>query len=961
MRRPSVASAWRRAAFLLGLLVLLPGRPAQAQQAGQDTTRSREELIRDRLRRLGPLIRRDTSADTLAADSAAADSLRAAMEARPRIGAAQAPPVNLTGVQRDSLMLQLLELEGFRATEYKSERARFDTDSGRLVLQNNAEVTENGQLLKADSTITYWERRSLACALGNPEVSGSGTTTPISGDSLCYNTTSRVGVVRNARTTVSEGADWRIQGDFFVLDERYYGHDAIFTDCDREDPHYHFAAKDMKVLRGNVIVARNVTMKFGDVPVFWLPFFVQSLERGRQSGLLFPTFSVNDVVRTNSGYERRIEDVGFYWAINDYMGAELALDWFSNNWTALRGSLDYRVLNQFMQGGLTYRQFWESQGGRQFTLSTQNSWEPNERTRMNITANYATSSSFVRNNSFDPREINRSIDSNAGVSRRFGWGSVNLSASRQQYLSDNTTNLTLPALDLTFPSLTLFEALPGDEKWYSNVTWTGSANARVQSRGAGDNASLTRRDQRDVTGRASSSFNLGNFSLSQGVDFKENRLDPFALEEDTLQLGVGQRVERRLGWNTSISYQQRLIGTSTLTPQLSMRGELLEGDTTGGQRIAAPTRIEFGASLRTDVFGFWPGVGPVEGIRHKLSPSVTYTYSPEPTVTDRQRRLFSVGEIREQNRISVSLNQTIEAKLRQPPDTTGARADSAAAADSAQAGDRPRRIERNPAIQVLSLTTSAVAYDFVQAREEGDGFVTAQITNSITSDLLRGLQLSVTHDLFERQQPTAPLPPGQTPTLGDRTFKPALTQLTASFSLNSDSWLARMIGLGRREQRPDPRQQQDTLSRDTLPGGVQAGPSAQRAGEQFGMVGATRRQTRAPRGAVGTWNANFNYSLLRPRDGGAGQDNQQLTATVSFQPTENWSLNWNTGYSFSQGEFTDHVLTLTRTLHDWDANFDFVKAQNGRFSFQFRVALRANPDIKLDYEQRDRRPFGATR
>ena len=80
-----------------------------------------------------------------------------------------------------------------------------------------------------------------------------------------------------------------------------------------------------------------------------------------------------------------------------------------------------------------------------------------------------------------------------------------------------------------------------------------------------------------------------------------------------------------------------------------------------------------------------------------------------------------------------------------------------------------------------------------------------------------------------------------------------------------------------------------------------------------------------------------------------------LTANVTFQPTQNWNVAWNTGYSFTETHFTDHVLTLTRQMHDWDANFDFVKAQNGNFSFQFRVTLRANPDIKFDYEQRDRR------
>jgi hypothetical protein len=108
------------------------------------------------------------------------------------------------------------------------------------------------------------------------------------------------------------------------------------------------------------------------------------------------------------------------------------------------------------------------------------------------------------------------------------------------------------------------------------------------------------------------------------------------------------------------------------------------------------------------------------------------------------------------------------------------------------------------------------------------------------------------------------------------------------------------------------------------------------------------------RGAVGTWNASVDYSLFRPRgDGPAGTANQMVRGNVSFQPTENWTLRWTTGYSFTTTEFTDHVLTLTRTLHDWDANFDFVKAQNGNFSMQFRVHLRANPDVKLDYSQND--------
>ena len=77
-----------------------------------------------------------------------------------------------------------------------------------------------------------------------------------------------------------------------------------------------------------------------------------------------------------------------------------------------------------------------------------------------------------------------------------------------------------------------------------------------------------------------------------------------------------------------------------------------------------------------------------------------------------------------------------------------------------------------------------------------------------------------------------------------------------------------------------------------------------------------------------------------------------MTTNLSFQPTQQWNVTWSTGYSFTTKDFTDHVLRFTRQMHDWDANFDFIKAQNGNFSFQFNVRLRANPDIKFDYSQR---------
>jgi len=920
----------------------LTGR-AQAQQKPPDSTKTRSQITIERLRSLKPLIDDTTTPDsaTLAAlDSVRQDSLRRA--GRP---ATRAP----ASFARDTVMERLMALAGYAVTEYKADSARFEADSNRLDLRRNAEVLREGQHIAADSSIIFDQNTSIACAHGLPTVSTTGGSSPFRADSLCYNVDTQRGQGYAVTTEITEGANWIVHSERgFTVGDTLYSHGGMFTDCALDPPHYHFGAGEMKYIGRDIIVARNVTFNFQDVPVFWLPFFVQSTKQGRRSGILTPRFGVNDIVRQNSGYSRQISDVGFFWAINDYMGTEVAMDWQSNNFMALRGTLDYRFLRQFLAGSMTWRQYWKSEGGRDFTISANSDWRPDERTRLGGSVSYATSTQFVRQRSINPREINQNIRSNVGVNRRFNWGSVDLSGSRTQQISDGTIDMTLPSLNLNLAPVTLFAADPGAESWYSNATWNGSFNAQRLSKSvqtANQNRSV--RGRNDVSGRLSSSFSLGRFGISQGVQFSDvTDLERRYPDGDTTPI-LPERSLRDIRWNAGASWQQKLIGTTTLTPGISFSGQMIQGDTTNSQQVAAPTRINFNASLRSDLYGFFPGVGPIERMRHRVSPSFSYTYSPSPTITDRQREVFRLTEIREQNQLTIGISQTFEARMRQSetaaPGGTPTPADTMAVADSAGG---PRRRQTVQPITILSINTDAVIYDFVQARE-GFGVQTMEIGNNIQSDLLRGLQLSFAHDLFVEDRDS-------TNALLGRDFRPHLSRLSASFSLNADSWLARTLGFGRsRETQQQQQQQGAPMHPDSMAAmDTTRVPQMQRTGEEFGMLGSNRGRD-VPQLGQGNWNASFSYSLSRPRGGEGGLENQMLSGNMSFQPTAQWSLQWSTGYNFTQGEFTDHILTLTRMLHDWDAHFDFVKAQNGNFSFQFRVQLRANPDIKLDYEQRE--------
>ena len=75
------------------------------------------------------------------------------------------------------------------------------------------------------------------------------------------------------------------------------------------------------------------------VPVLWLPFIFQDMRPGRRSGILIPRFGINDLVRPTSGYRRHVSNIGYYFAINDYLDLQASLDWFSGSYTAINGQV----------------------------------------------------------------------------------------------------------------------------------------------------------------------------------------------------------------------------------------------------------------------------------------------------------------------------------------------------------------------------------------------------------------------------------------------------------------------------------------------------------------------------------------------------------------------------------------------------------------------------------------------
>ena len=1029
-----------------------------------------------------------SAADTIPDLEIDPDSL-AALGLEPRTPDEMQPPQRtLLPMGADSMMQALSRLPGYRVASFEGVRMEY-TESTRVLLllgepapppppeveappappRDTAAVVEEGVeaevappppapsgrparfsgegiQLEADSSIVYDDASGLLRTRGST-VFKPERGDPVISRTLIYDLRAARGTALGAQTRYAEGfGEWFVESDMdSVQDGVIFGSRARFTSDDRPQPNSHFEASELKVVANDILVARSVRLHFQEVPVFWLPFLVQPLQSGRSSGILTPQFSVNDIVRTSGNYERRLSNVGLYWAISDYADATLAGDWWSGQYTALTSSLRYSWGRQFLAGELAGRHFWRESGQRDLAISASNNWEPTERGRVSASGNYVSNTGLVRQNSLDPRELTASINSQAGLQQRFDWGSVSLEARRQQYLTDDRVEMTLPSATLSLATFTLFPAGAGTPRWYNNMTVGASSNFGRDVRQPGpprpdEPFRFSQLENIRTQGSVRSSISLANLSMSGNASYRENAFSgvpdifarppssfdgvfPFPLIPgmggiDPLELSTRPLVDyadAEVNWSASLSYQQRIIGTTSISPSLTLSGQFFRSDSIGEAQsfVESPARIAFGMSTQAELYGFFPGFGEFDLVRHKVTPSASFSYAPEVDPTELQVRVFGARALGVQKVMTVGFNQTFEARrrVREPetpadevpslPGPPGEPGDPDLQADPsepvvtdpvapvatlvqepAEEETRPTEAPAPPpappespegrpnpldeasegfsqppptqVVTLLGLSTSSVTYDLVQADSTGrwiDGFTTTELRNSVSSDYLRGLSFSFSHLLFEDPRPGS----GGDGMQAARRFSPHLTQVGFGFSLDDNAAvvraLGRFLGLSSGEPRatPDARgaEGEEGFEDSELADGFDVNRVLP------GLSGQGPRRRRGAGMDEGSWSANLNYSLRRPRESIGGIRAQMLNGTISFRPTELLALNWATAYDFEANAFTDHTIRVTRDMYDWEASFGFRQAVNGNWTFQFEVSLKANRDLRFDYEQRN--------
>lgn len=796
----------------------------------------------------------------------------------------------------------------------------------------------------------------------------------------------------------------------------FYARGGTVTSCDLTKPHYHFESREIKMVAKNVLVARPAILYIADVPVAWLPFVFQDLRSGRRSGMLPPRFGVSDIVRNAPTYRRHVENIGYYFALSDYTDATISLDWrsgargseFDPGWTRYIGEWRYRWINRFLSGNVGASHLRQRDGLTTTRLSWAHQQEFSMRSRLTANLNYSSNTAVQRRTTTNPYQQLSTIQSQLNYQHTLGPASLSVGGTRSQYPGSRRVEQTLPTLNISTKSLNLAPwlvwtptlSLTNRQSFNNDLGGAGLAFRFRPRTDGGIDSVRVRRDTRNTSATFDTPLQFFDFVWQNSfsvIDQENNFPEAFTVYPDPRDTSrrasrlFARSYETSIDWRTGINLPRISQGRWNIVPSVAITnvdpgaGFLVRTTFTGDRYVRQSKRAQYGLSISPTLFGLIPGFAGYSRFRHAISPTLSYAYSPSATVPDEflrainRTRVGYLGDLA-QNIVTLGMSTNLEGKRILPGDTAGT-------------GTKNK---------VLSLQLSSLTYDFERlrevqrrAREAGRpepgasaGFTTTTFSYTATSDLLPGLSFRSAYSLFQGD-----------PVSDTALFKPFRTSVDVSFNINRTTnpfvALARVFGLAVPRASP--------LAETTKP--TAQDTAAQRTAQQmiagsyprsFGGIGS------APSGQG--WQASFTYSSQRQRPiiGGVvevispiercrpfesnpftyqscldtyrnnpGTDpiqsigfggvvrrvppTRSLGANISFNVTPKWSAQWSTQYDFVQADFASHIVSLQRELHDWRAIFAFTQAPNGSFAFNFFIALKAQPDLKFDYNRRSYR------
>lgn len=580
---------------------------------------------------------------------------------------------------------------------YSGAEIVFHPDSSRIDIMTSSRL-QYGRVVLDAGRISYWttSRNLVARPLAIAPDSAADIQRPhladgaqiVIGDTLTYNIDSQRGRIHGSSTEF-EGAYYR-GGDFRKYTEDvFFVSEGIYTTCELDEPHFRFESRDMEILRDDKVIARPVVLRIGELPVAILPYYIFPIRKGRHSGFLPLRFGNFD------RGSRFIANAGYYWAASEYWDLEGALDFNEQTGVNLRSTVNYAKRYHYSGtlSGSYARESRFTSAGR--SRSTVWSLVGNHRQTLSETATLAGSANFISNKSYyddytyDPNDRRqRTVRSQLNFSKRLPWASLTAALEATENLDTEQRTQTLPQASLQVFNQRLLSPDSGQTaRWYHQA---------YVSMGSSFRHFYTRVPRSgDTTGA-----------------FDERRY---------------LTMDHRAG----ISFPQTVLRHITVAPNASLQETWYYVFNTplalaNNVPVDDPARRlsgSVGVGANTNLYGFLhPHLLGLTTIRHTMTPSIGYSFTPAITRNDEYRAFTGAGggSSRRSQAVSFGLGNVFDAKLGE--------------------GETERRVS------LLTGSLSA-SYDFERTERAW-----SHLSGSVRTNLARRLDLSssATWDLYDQ-------------------------------------------------------------------------------------------------------------------------------------------------------------------------------------------------------------------
>jgi len=799
---------------------------------------------------------------------------------------------------------------------------RFEIKGQKVFLFKEAkikyqEITLNADYVEIDFT------KNLVHATGEKDSTGKEIGTPeffdgaqnFKSKSINYNYTSKRGYINTVITKQDEGY---LHGTVVKKMENdiTYIKSGSYTTCDlEENPHFAFKFSKGKIIPGKRVITGPAYMEIANVgtPLF-IPFGFFPNKIGRRSGILIPTYGES----ADRGFY--FENFGYYWAASQYLDVTVLGDIYTHGSWAIKPTIRYN--NRYHYFGsfnfsyainiLGAADSPDYQKNKDFQIRWVHSQDGKARPHSSFSANVnIVSNTFNKYNLSSSAQsyLSNTFQSSINYSTNFASKYyLNLNFSHSQNTLNKTINITLPTLTFSVNQFYPFRRQNpvGKMKWYEQISM--KYNMQAENR-----------------------YNTTDSTFLKGSwpDSMQNGM------LHTFPINGTFRILKYFNWSNGINFTDRMY-LKTIRKYYQTDTIVEGGDTIlpGYKTQSVPgfaNSIDFSmsSSINTRLYGMYlfKGTGLIRAIRHMVTPSVSFSYTPnwgapglgyykyiENDTNNRNPGTYSIFERsiygspsgQKSGIVSFAISNNLELKVRNRKDTiTGIKK-----------------------IAIIDDFTIRCSYDIAR-----DSVNWSPITLSGRSTVIKGLSINYgsTWSIYTRD--------------------------SLGYPTNTTEWKAnhRLIRL-------------DNTTWDV-------GLSYSLSSEKVKKKKTTDKGTPEERQDIidyydyyvdfdipWSFSINYNFNYGKSWDNSSKKRVERLTQTLNFNGqvniTPKWKITLNTGWDFVSGQLSYTNIQVYRDLHCWEMSFGWIP-KGGQQSWNFSINVKASllQDLKLN-KKKDFRDYG---